>query len=81
MYFDFFEKRIVVINVFMFKKNNEKLFDENQLDTLLKLTNTMSIDTNLQRVTIVIQCEFIYDSKLMFQISKRVHRQENFEKM
>ena len=58
-----------------------QLIDPDQPDTLLGLANTMGTGTNLQRATVVILCEPVYDPKVKAQVPKRAHRQGNLQEV
>ena len=82
MYYGSSDRRTAAINAFMLRKgDNGELLDDDQPDTLLGLANTMGTGTNLQRATVVILCEPIYDPKLMSQVPKRAHRQGNSDEV
>ena len=59
------------------KDVNGALLDDDQPDTLIGLASTMGTGTNLQRATVVILCEPVYDPKIKAQVPKRAHRQGN----
>ena len=61
----------------LMKDVNEVLLDKDQPDTLIDLTSTMNTGTNLQRATVIILFEPVYDPKMKTQIPKRIHRQSN----
>ena len=73
------EKRQAAVNAFMLMKDeNGDLIDDDQPDVLLGLASTLGTGGNLQRATVVILCEPVYDPKVSRQVPKRAHRQGNY---
>lgn len=72
------KRRTAAVDAFMLRTDDKgNLLCQDQPDVLLGLANMMGTGTNLQRATLVILCEPIYNPKIKAQIPKRAHRQGN----
>jgi len=52
--------------------NNSKLLYKDESNILINIVDIISVDLNLQRVTIVIFCESIYNTIIIAQVLVRV---------
>lgn len=76
MYYGTARQRSAAIDAFMLKKNLniDKLLDPYQPNVILEVAGIIGQGINLQRATVVILCEPLYNPKLLKQIPKRAHR-------
>ena len=74
MYFG--SKRTSAVHAFMATINldTEKPYEAEEADVLLGKNREMGIALNLTKATIVILCEPIYSSSLVYQISRRAYQ-------